>query len=226
MLLSAELRCLNLASWKQNMPRLCTIPLLWDRITERFLTGNQIASNALNNKYESVLCYFTFLIALDIHIHSFQFRFPAQQSSLRCCLYSGFTKEWMTSCAGQVNYTSGSQSALYHPLEGRRIIWSVVRGKGAAGTLEVGPSESAVRLFTIEVTFRPDIGKLVSLHQAHSSHWEFSNGQIVTIPVQGVLPTVYMITNLKKRPGPNQGLYSHWWMNERMNEWINEWSSY
>jgi hypothetical protein len=32
-------------------------------------------------------------------------------------------------------------------------------------------------------------------------------------PVQGVLPTVYRITKLKKRPGPNKGLYNRW-MNE------------
>jgi hypothetical protein len=28
-------------------------------------------------------------------------------------------------------------------------------------------------------------------------------------PVQGVLPTVYRITKVKKRPRPNKGLYSH-----------------
>jgi hypothetical protein len=37
-------------------------------------------------------------------------------------------------------------------------------------------------------------------------------------PVQGVVPTVYRIRKLNKRPGPNKGLYNHWWMNEWMNE--------
>jgi hypothetical protein len=32
--------------------------------------------------------------------------------------------------------------------------------------------------------------------------------------IQGVLTTVYRITKLKKRPGPNKRLLSHWWMNE------------
>jgi hypothetical protein len=31
-------------------------------------------------------------------------------------------------------------------------------------------------------------------------------------PVQGVRPTVYSITKLKKLTGPNQELWSHWWM--------------
>jgi hypothetical protein len=31
-------------------------------------------------------------------------------------------------------------------------------------------------------------------------------------PIQGVLPTAYRIKNLKKRPGSNNGLYSHWGM--------------
>jgi hypothetical protein len=31
-------------------------------------------------------------------------------------------------------------------------------------------------------------------------------------PVQGVVPAVYRIKKLKKRPRPNKGLYSHRWM--------------
>jgi hypothetical protein len=43
------------------------------------------------------------------------------------------------------------------------------KGSGRAA-LEVGSSQHVVHLFTIDVTFRPGIGKLVSLHQAHPSH--------------------------------------------------------
>jgi hypothetical protein len=38
-------------------------------------------------------------------------------------------------------------------------------------------------------------------------------------PVKGVLPTMYRITILKNWPGPNIGLCSHWWMNERYNDY-------
>jgi hypothetical protein len=52
-------------------------------------------------------------------------------------------------------YLSGSQSGLYRSLGDGRLPRRTLRGKGA---LEVGPSESVVRLFTIEVTLHQTLG--------------------------------------------------------------------
>jgi hypothetical protein len=49
------------------------------------------------------------------------------------------------------------------------------------------------------------------------------------LPCDGLItrprsPTVCVIKSIKvkKRPGPNKGLESHWWRNEGMNEWMYE----
>jgi hypothetical protein len=64
---------------------------------------------------------------------------------------------------------------------GGGLTYGVAKRQGGGWVaLEVGPSERVVRLFTTKVTFIPDIGKLVSLNQAHPSHYEFSSSEAVT----------------------------------------------
>jgi hypothetical protein len=56
------------------------------------------------------------------------------------------------------------------PLGAMGLPKRALRGKGRQEGAGGGPLRRVVRLFTTEVTFRPDIGKLVSHLQVHSSH--------------------------------------------------------
>jgi hypothetical protein len=95
---------------------------------------------------------------------------------------SPFRKGWESLCYGNAEKHKliKIKSKAVIPKVGCTAPWGAVGLP--RGALEVGPSERVVRLFTTDqITergdlrlllsdFRPDIGKLVSLHQAHPSH--------------------------------------------------------
>jgi hypothetical protein len=54
--------------------------------------------------------------------------------------------------------------------------------------------------------------------------WWPCNG-LITRPRSSTV-CVNKITKLKKKPGPNKGLYSHWCMNKWMKEWMYEYRKY
>jgi hypothetical protein len=87
---------------------------------------------------------------------------------------------------------SGSQSVLHRPLKAVGLPRGSQEARGGKRSPEVGPS-STVFAYLLLKWLRSDTGKLVSLHETHPPHWDFTNSEVF---IRRVLSSIVVQTTV------------------------------